>query len=515
VIPQRVLPLGLVFILQGFLVACGGGGGGGDDTWTPPGSLPVAECFADYNSEQKSWDAYRSSRGRAVYTSDNRDSLYSLNLASGDISLVSDSLTGWPLFSDTGRFIVYPVRGIAAPIYDQVEGRDLPDAALSNFSSLQLSWAPGDIGLLSAYFLGQQLFSGPLFRNADAMYVAESLGNAWSADGEMLVVVQSEQFVFYEMSPIRLIRTIPREPGSPLPRGLSFDPSGNYLTYTTSHVPEGADAYQRNVYLLNLHTSESSIIFTTTDTGGLSSDYEWAPSGKYIALVSYDDQNIFGLSLYSVDSQSTQRIQGADRQVWGYQWAPDADRLLFLRDDGDTQTAHLMGDPETADSIQVSESSGKFVESIAWSPDSRYFAYVSSGVSNESKLYAGDAEAGCFSAVELLESSSGVPYGTVQWSPSGQYLLYSAQVEGSQEELVIRPDGSGRVSLTQLILPSGSTGSVRSVGWSRVSDTVYLRKYSGSGGIESINFVEIDSLSLMSVEANGAYGFAETVTLTE
>jgi hypothetical protein len=111
---------------------------------------------------------------------------------------------------------------------------------------------------------------------------------------------------------------------------------------------------------------------------------------------------------------------------------------------------------------------------------------------------------------------SHTPYGTVSWSPSSQYLLYSAKLETTAEYLVIRPDGSGRTSLSQLLVPSGSTSGISAAAWTRVSDTVYLRKYDAvNGGIESINFVEVDSLSQVMVDANGAFGFADRVYLTE
>ena len=121
---HRTLIPGFAFALACILTACGGGGGGGSLSSTPP-PTPTVECFADYDQQQARWDSYRSSKGRAVYTGNNGRSVSSVNLASGDVTLISDSLpfgTGLLQLSTSGRYIVLPPERFTASVFDQEEG---------------------------------------------------------------------------------------------------------------------------------------------------------------------------------------------------------------------------------------------------------------------------------------------------------------------------------------------------------------------------------------------------------
>ena len=231
----------------------------------------------------------------------------------------------------------------------------------------------------------------------------------------------------------------------------------------------------------------------------------------------YDDDNDFSLHRYSLDARSTQAIAGAERKVTEFQWAPDTDDLLFLRYDSspETYSLHLVVDPGSAASTQVSGAGLESIGSVGWSPDSRYFTYVAWDQSDDNRLYAGDARERCFNEVELLSSNTSGPYSGATWSPRGQYLLYRAGDGQDVEYVVARPDGSGRMSLSPLMSPEGSAGSIEGVQWTRISDTVYFKNWDTSGGVpNSIHFLEIDSLSQITVDANGVFGFAERVYFT-
>jgi WD40 repeat protein len=517
---HRTLIPAFAVALAGIVTACGGGGGGGGSFSSTPPPTPTVECFADYDQQQARWDAYRSSKGRAVYSGNNGRSVSNVNLASGDIALISDSLpfgTSSLPFSTSGRYIVLPPERISSPVFDQVEGRVRTELSLVGLSAIGVSWAPDDSAVLVNNLVGMQIFSGLPSTDVEYLLAPSFGGTAWSPASDLLATVGDGTIVIYTLSPLRVAQTIPLQPGSPVPRNLSFDPTGQYLAYNTSYVPEGGDGYVRDIYVLNLATLESSIIHSTEDVGGFTPEFAWSPSGKFVALVAYDDDNRFSLRRYSLDSGSTQTIAGAEQRITEFQWAPDTDDLLFLRYDSspETYSLHLVSDPGSAESTQVSLAGLESIQSIGWSPDSRYFTYVAWDQSDDNRLYAGDARESCFSEVELLSSDTSGPYPGATWSPSGQYLLYRAGDGQDVEYVVARPDGSGRMSLSPLVLPEGSAERIEGVQWTRVSDTVYFKKWDTSGGrAKSINFVEIDSLSQISVDANGVFGFADYVYFT-
>lgn len=516
---HRTLVPAFAFALACILTACGGGGGGGSLSNTPP-PTPTVECFADYDQQQARWDSYRSSKGRAVYTGNNGRSVSSVNLASGDVTLISDSLpfgTGLLQLSTSGRYIVLPPERFTASVFDQEEGRVRTEVALFGLGSPGVSWAPDDSALLTNNLVGMQIYSGLPSTDVEYLLASSFGGTAWSPASDLLATLGEGTIVIYTLSPLQIAQTIPLQPGSPVPRNLSFDPTGQYLAYKTSYVPEGGDSYVRDIYVLNLATLESSIIYSTEDVGGLTPEFAWSPSGKFIVLVGYDDDNDFSLHRYSLDARSTQAIAGAERKVTEFQWAPDTDDLLFLRYDNspETYSLHLVVDPGSAASTQVSGAGLESIGSVGWSPDSRYFTYVAWDQSDDNRLYAGDARERCFSEVELLSSNTSGPYPGATWSPSGQYLLYRAGDGQDVEYVVARPDGSGRMSLSPLMSPEGSAGSIEGVQWTRISDTVYFKNWDTSGGVpNSIHFLEIDSLSQITVDANGVFGFAERVYFT-
>ena len=215
-------------------------------------------------------------------------------------------------------------------------------------------------------------------------------------------------------------------------------------------------------------------LYTTRVVGATT----WSPDGKQVAFVS----NISGRNniwLISSDGGWPSQLTISDQRQTDPAWSPNAKWISFTSDhDGDEQWDLFLVSPQTGEVVNLTNTSDVAEEGQAWSPDSRYLAYMwkprsapnfeidlmdvltkryraltkdtPKNLSNTGPIWSGDGKtiaytqqdaAGKNSNVFLLEVASGKSalltphsdehnYQATAFSPDGKYLLITSNAKG-------------------------------------------------------------------------------------
>jgi len=208
---------------------------------------------------------------------------------------------------------------------------------------------------------------------------------------------------------IRLTSTTDSSESSP-----RWSPDNKYLAFLTTRGDESQKKQGAQVWLLNRSGGEAQEL--TNVKGGVS-EFDWSPDGKRLVLVARDPN----------PDDEPEKKDG-----WKRKTTPPIviDRYHFKQDrEGYLRALHshlwlFEMDTRKAEPL----TSGDFNEQApAWSPDSRFIAFVSNRTTdpdrnNNSNIYVIEAKRGA--QPRQLTSYAGSDGGQPSWSPDGKWIAY-------------------------------------------------------------------------------------------
>jgi Tol biopolymer transport system component/C-terminal processing protease CtpA/Prc len=191
-----------------------------------------------------------------------------------------------------------------------------------------------------------------------------------------------------------------------------------------------------------------------TNTAGDDAEVVWAPDSRRLAYMS-DRDGTNHLFLYDfATGGETQLTSGRGRDDMP-RFSPDGKWLAFERDSRELRVIDLgdLGAPAAppGDKAERLVATGVFdtppffdARDIAWSPDSRFIAYVSAGAKTFANVHVAAVAAGASTALKAGEGRAvsflaNTNAGSLSWSPDGTYLTL-ATAQRTEPGDVIRID---------------------------------------------------------------------------
>jgi Tol biopolymer transport system component/C-terminal processing protease CtpA/Prc len=162
------------------------------------------------------------------------------------------------------------------------------------------------------------------------------------------------------------------------------------------------------------------------------SQIEWASDSRRIVYVSERD-GVPHLFMYDFTSQAETQLTTAGTGDTAPQIAPDGKLLAFVRDGKELRVLDLASRQErTLASGHLTRAN----RGVAWSPDSRWVAYVGLTGSAFRNVFVVPAAGGESRAVSALPNGNA---NNISWSPDGTYLIYNTN-QRTEEGQVVRVD---------------------------------------------------------------------------
>jgi dipeptidyl aminopeptidase/acylaminoacyl peptidase len=236
-------------------------------------------------------------------------------------------------------------------------------------------------------------------------------------------------------------------------------PDGVWVAYTVAHVDSAKDRFDSDVWMTRWDGT-ASVRLTTSDES--ESSPRWSPDGRTLAFLSKrQGSKAAQVWLLPVAGGESERVTDVKGGVSGLEWSPDGKRLALLIEDAPppADTATDRPKPVVVDRIVFKQDEQGYVDSlrthvwtfdvatrqlaqvttgdaddeaIAWSPDGRQIAFVSTrepGADRtaNSDVYVVEAKPG--GAPRRLTTFAGSDEGPLSFSPDGTRIAYRQSTE--------------------------------------------------------------------------------------
>src|SRR5208282_2365460 len=211
-------------------------------------------------------------------------------------------------------------------------------------------------------------------------------------------------------------------------RGAPAGPAVEHLTLTNQFrglalSPDGKKiAFIAHGQIFAASAKEESVAFRVTQTDGEESDVVWAPDSKRIVYVSDRDgpRHLFSYDFTSNNETQVTHDVLADNAPC---FSPDGKQLAFERD---ARELRLLDIVEKKERLLTT---AKFDPALftpdhpfAWSPDSRWIAFLQNGEKSFQDVYVIPSAGGSAQPVSFLANSSG---NSIVWSQDGTALFFT------------------------------------------------------------------------------------------
>lgn len=226
-------------------------------------------------------------------------------------------------------------------------------------------------------------------------------------------------------------------------------------------------AYESTSYKIRLVRPDGSGDHALDNvTFGPEDNPDWSPDGRWLTFVGSgtDEGSAPGLWVVSANGHGIRRVvtcTGACQYLDDPAWSPDGRTIVYSRQSPDETRGGTLEAVNVATGRSrtlLTATPGNFYSGVRFSPDGR--AVVLEWVHASPDDYENvtgvtlariDLSNPDTGLVELTEP--GLFPQTADWSPSGEYISYAAQPTPDSQGTdiyVVRPDGTGRIRLTQL-----------------------------------------------------------------
>lgn len=315
----------------------------------------------------------------------------------------ADAKHAWPMWSADGRQLLFM-------------GDNSADGAPGHENLYEADVASGSTKELTHFTNGRLLW--PTISYDGKTVVFERNFGIWKADARTGKVEEVKI----------TLRGLPSGPGVEHQSvtawsGLSLSPDGKKIVVTghgavfAASAKDGGDAQR----------------VTHTDTAEMDPRWE-ADSAKVI----YRSERGGGSNLYEYDfAASTERAltqgKGLDTSVLP---SPDGKMVAFIRDRKELHVLTLAGGQDKVVAKgEINEYQG---DSIAWSPDSKWLAYVPTGFDAFTNIWVVPTD-GSAAAREITFLANGQNASHLTWSPDGKYILFDT-AQRAETALLARVD---------------------------------------------------------------------------
>ena len=225
-------------------------------------------------------------------------------------------------------------------------------------------------------------------------------------------------------------------------RGLPAGPAVDHLTLNNGFQdlelsPDGRKvAFTARGEVWAASARDGGDAVRVTRTSARESQVAWLPDSRRIVYVSERD-NVPHLFAYDFTTSKETQLTNAATGDSAPRVSPDGKSLAFVRDGKELRIMDLEGKTERT------LASGHIVRSdrgLAWSPDSKWIAYLGLSGASFRNVYAVAAAGGTSRAVTSIPNGNA---NNVSWSPDGTYLIYNTnqRTEPSQTvrvDLILR-----------------------------------------------------------------------------
>jgi Tol biopolymer transport system component len=217
--------------------------------------------------------------------------------------------------------------------------------------------------------------------------------------------------------------------------GASIGPVTEHLTFTTGFSDLALSPDGRKVVFV----ARGEIFAASARDGGAASrvtrslaresQIEWAPDSKRIVYMSERD-NVQHLFMYdfpaATETQLTRAATGDDAP----RFSPNGQMLAFVRDD---KSLVVMDVATQQERVVASGYISASPRNLAWSPDSKWIAYLGLSTRSFRNAYIVPAAGGESKPVTAIPNAN---TNTLSWSPDGTFLVFNTSQRTEDTEVV-------------------------------------------------------------------------------
>ena len=214
------------------------------------------------------------------------------------------------------------------------------------------------------------------------------------------------------------------------PDNFDLSPDGKFLLYTDAQ-PDGSE---RDIYRLEVDTG---YIVNLTDGHKWDNSPDWSPDGERIAFVS--DRLTDGISfdeIYVMDKDGGSITRLTNNGFWedtSPAWSPDGEKIAFVRwslNEEEIPSGGPAGlwviNADGSDEQLITDTLVNNIQTLAWSPDGQYIAYVDGVMGRNGNLFVVKSDGS--RNPEQIGTLPG-EYSNPQWSLDSQALLFTIKDE--------------------------------------------------------------------------------------
>ncbi|NOT07237.1 MAG: PDZ domain-containing protein [Gemmatimonadales bacterium] len=157
-----------------------------------------------------------------------------------------------------------------------------------------------------------------------------------------------------------------------------------------------------------------------TRSPAMEGQMSWAPDSRRLAYAS-GRSGALNLFLYDFTTGAETRLTDQPQNDVTPHFSPDGKQIAFVRDGRELRVLDMASRQERLLATGVMDREPfTSPRSVAWSPDGKWLAYLSTGVRGFTSVFLVPAAGGDSKQVTFLANSNA---GAVSWAPSGAYLL--------------------------------------------------------------------------------------------
>jgi tricorn protease len=221
-------------------------------------------------------------------------------------------------------------------------------------------------------------------------------------------------------------------------RGLPASPGTEHLTLNNGFSdlalsPDGRKvAFTARGEVWAASARDGGDASRVTNTLAREAQIAWLPDSRRLVYASERDE-VSHLFLYDFTKSVETQLTNAKENDSAPRVAPDGKSIAFVRDGKELRVIDV---ESKAEKLLASGHLARGPRGLAWSPDSRWLAYIGLSGTAFRNVYAVPAAGGQSRAVTSIPNGSA---NNISWSPDGTYIIYNTN-QRTEESQTVRVD---------------------------------------------------------------------------